>query len=313
MSYFHFSGSGPQKTQDGIRLQSSRGGVGTTWWGQRWVSALEKLCDSGRLTRGKNYARQGQVLSIDIAAGRVLAKVQGTRTKPYTVSIELPLLNSKAWAKVRLSLAASPLHLARLLAGEMSAEMDLVFKQAGVSLFPEKRADLETDCSCPDWSDPCKHIAAVYYLLAEQFDADPFLLFRLRGQDREDLLASLGASAKQSSPSVEITGVNVTDVDITEEPPLAQIALPSALPAFWRGAALPSLEPAQTPAIEAPLLKRLKSPPLWRGESLFLKALEPIYSQASQWAQGHLGGEVGPPPENEAFVQEKPRRGRPQK
>ena len=79
MSYFHFSGSGPQKTQDGIRLQSSRGGVGTTWWGHRWVSALEKLCDSGRLTRGKNYARQGQVLSIDIAAGRVLAKVQGTR------------------------------------------------------------------------------------------------------------------------------------------------------------------------------------------------------------------------------------------
>lgn len=302
MSYFHFSGSGPQKTQDGIRLQSSRGGVGTTWWGQRWVSALEKLCDSGRLTRGKNYARQGQVLSIDIAAGRVLAKVQGTRTKPYTVSIELPLLNSKAWAKVRLSLAASPLHLARLLAGEMSAEMDLVFKQAGVSLFPEKRTDLETDCSCPDWSDPCKHIAAVYYLLAEQFDADPFLLFRLRGQDREDLLASLGASVKQS-PSA----------DLAEELPLVETALPSALPAFWRGAALPSLEPAQAPAIEAPLLKRLKSPPHWRGEVLFLKALEPIYTQAGQSALGYLGGEVGPPPENEASVQEKPRRGRPQK
>lgn len=110
--------------------------MGTTWWGQRWVSALEKLCDSGCLY-GKNYARQGQVLSIDISPGRVLAKVQGTRTKPYTVSIELPLLNSKAWAKVRVSLAASPLHLARLLAGEMSAEMDLLFKQAGVSLFPE--------------------------------------------------------------------------------------------------------------------------------------------------------------------------------
>lgn len=302
MSYFHFSGSGPQKTKDGIRLQSARGGVGTTWWGQRWVSALEKLCDSGRLTRGKNYARQGQVLSIDISPGRVLAKVQGTRTKPYTVSIELPLLNSKAWAKVRVSLAASPLHLARLLAGEMSAEMDLLFKQAGVSLFPEKRADLETDCSCPDWSDPCKHIAAVYYLLAEQFDGDPFLLFRLRGQDREDLLASLGASAKQA-PSV----------DLAEEPPLSQIALPSELSAFWRTGGLPSLEPAQTPAIAAPLLKRLKSPPHWRGEVLFLKALEPIYTQAGQAALGYLGGELEQPPENEPSLQTKPRRGRPKK
>jgi len=302
MNYFHFSGSGPQKTTEGIRLQSTRGGVGTTWWGQRWVSALEKLCDSGRLSRGKSYARQGQVMSIDVTPGRVVAKVQGTRPKPYTVTIELTQLKPDAWDKVRTVLGASPLHLARLLAGELSAEMELVFKQAGVNLFPEKRTDLETDCSCPDWSDPCKHIAAVYYLLAEQFDADPFLLFRLRGQDREALLASLGA-VKASDPQLALGPEAGAAGALSAELPLS--STPST---FWQASPLPPLDPPQIPALTAPLLKRLKSPPLWRGESLFLNTLEPIYSEAGQYAQDLLGlsSEFAndPPPPS------RPRRGR---
>ena len=40
-------------------------------------------------------------------------------------------------------------------------------------------------CSCPDSEVPCKHLAATFYLLAEAFDEDPFLILRWRGRDRE--------------------------------------------------------------------------------------------------------------------------------
>lgn len=302
MSYFHFSGAGPQKKPDGIRLQSSRGGVGSTWWGQRWVAALEKLCDSGRLSRGKSYARQGQVLSIEIFPGRVLAKVQGTRPKPYTVSVELAVLSPKAWKKVQATLSDSPLHLARLLAGDMSAEMELNLNKAGISLFPAKRSDLETDCSCPDWSDPCKHIAAVYYLLAEQFDADPFLLFRLRGLDRADLLASLGADPASQAGSQPNQTAQAQQTPQTNQAGQKELPLSTELGAFWHGNPLPPLEPAQPPVLAAPLLKRLKSPPFWRGEMLFAATLEPVYLQAAAVALSHLEG----PAEREASQKPEP-------
>lgn len=288
MNYFQYSGSGPKKNKEGIRLQSTRGGVGQTWWGQRWVAALEKLCDSGRLLRGKNYARQGQVISIEITPGRVLAKVQGTRPKPYTVTIELPLLKQAAWKQVQKSLSNSPLHLARLLAGDLSAELELGLQRAGVNLFPEKKTDLETDCSCPDWSDPCKHIAAVYYLLAEQFDADPFLLFRLRGQDREALLASLSPTLPgQADRTAAASACGSVS-------PEALFPLNPDPTAFWQAKPLPPLEPPRLPAQSAPLLQRLKSPPHWRGEQLFVPSLKPLYEQASQKAMDMLNLE---PPE----------------
>ncbi|PIQ25331.1 hypothetical protein COW36_19620 [bacterium (Candidatus Blackallbacteria) CG17_big_fil_post_rev_8_21_14_2_50_48_46] len=269
MSFYYYRSSGPKKSQGGIRLQSARGPVGTTWWGKRWVAALEMLCDQGRLSRGKSYARQGQVLSVEIKAGEVLAKVQGSSSKPYTVKIKLPLLKATQWAKIQNSLQASPLHLAKLLSGEMPTGLEEIFNQAGVSLFPEKRKDLQTDCSCPDWSDPCKHIAAVYYLLAEQFDNDPFLLFRLRGQEREKLLAALGSNQTEDS-----------------HPPASNeqtYALPSDPQAFWQGGEIPTLKKVQL-TTQAPLLKRLKSPPLWRGQERFQEALEPIYENAAKQA-----------------------------
>ncbi len=275
MSYYYgYYNSGPKKVQGGIRLQSTRGAVGTTWWGQRWVAALEKICDSARLGRGKNYARQGQVISIDVSAGRVLAKVQGSYADPYTISIELPVFNAKQSTQIQQVLQNTPLLLAQLLAGEMPNDLDPYFNQVGLSLFPEKAKDLKTDCSCPDWTDPCKHIAAVYYLLAEQFDTDPFLLFRLRGLERETLIAHIAEPEVETRPEV------VVEYDKEQ--------LPTDLAVFWQGQSRSPLVGSHWPATPAPLLKQLKSPPQWRGRDLFIPTLEPIFVRAAAQAQAFL-------------------------
>src|SRR5438128_9744848 len=93
------------------------------------------------------------------------------------------------------------MYAAKLTSGEMPNDIETVFRSASLSLFPEKRKDLKTDCSCPDWSNPCKHVAAVYYLLGEEFDRDPFLIFKMRGLARDELVGLLGKpAAKAAAP-----------------------------------------------------------------------------------------------------------------
>lgn len=277
MSWFYYERAAPRRTHDGIRLQSARGPVGSTWWGKRWVEALESICDSGRLSRGKSYARQGQVLSIEIEAGKVMAKVQGSRSTPYRVEIKLPKLEPEQWQAILTALEASPLPLARMLAGEMPPELEAIFKASGQRLFLQQRSDLRTDCSCPDWSDPCKHIAAVYYLLAEQFDADPFLLLKLRGMDRESLLARLAQASDSAA-----------DENERPEP------LPLDPVLFWQGSAWPEAEALPAAADPGALLRRLKSPAMWRGQTPFLAAVEPVYPLAADTARAALAGEALP-------------------
>lgn len=107
------------------------------------------------------------------------------------MKIEVDTLTGKQWDKVVEALSGQALFTAKLLAGEMPTDIEEMFAKTKVSLFPQHQEDLMTDCSCPDWSNPCKHVAAVYYLLGEEFDRDPFLLFRLRGLGRDELLQRL--------------------------------------------------------------------------------------------------------------------------
>ena len=182
----------PRKPADGIKAQSKK--FGQTWWASKWLAALERLMDSGRLSRGRSYARSGQVLNLDIKPGRVDAQVQGSAPRPYKVQIEIKPLSEKEWNRVADAMAEQAIFAAKLLAGEMPQNIEEAFAAAKVNLFPTSSGDLDTDCSCPDWSNPCKHIAAVYYLLGEQFDGDPFLLFRLRGKSKDEIM-SLAAGA----------------------------------------------------------------------------------------------------------------------
>jgi hypothetical protein len=188
--------SGPIAVEGGVKARSKRGAIGEQWWSRRFIATLEAAGVGGRLARGRSYARRGQVLEFSLSAGKVTARVQGSRPSPYKVSITVPPLTAAQWKKVESRLAAQALFRARLLAGEMPAEIEQVFADAGTPLFPGSDRDLTMHCSCPDWEVPCKHLAAVCYVLAEAFDDDPFAMLAWRGRTREDLLAALrGATA----------------------------------------------------------------------------------------------------------------------
>jgi uncharacterized Zn finger protein len=264
--------SRPRQAKGGIKSQAKRGAFGQSWWAQRWIGVLESFDIGARLGRGRSYARGGQVLSIDIDKGKVKAQVQGSRPKPYAITITIQALSRSEWKKLANALSGQAIFAAKLLAGEMPQDIEQVFTEAGLSLFPQKSQDLETDCSCPDWSNPCKHIAAVYYLLGEEFDRDPFLLFKLRGLSREELIPLLGeAGAGRPTPAAEPA------VAAPPEP------LPTSVAAFWKGGQLPNdfFGRVALPPVSAHLLKRLGNFPFWRGAERFTDAIEPAYRAAA--------------------------------
>ena len=197
--------SRPIRVDGGIRARSKRGAIGEQWWSRRFISVLESYGMSGRLARGRSYARAGQVLDFELSQGKVTARVQGSRVRPYQVRIGVLPLTTAQWRRVQDRLASQALFRAKLLAGEMPREIEEVFAECGTPLFPRSPADLDMHCSCPDWEVPCKHLAATFYLLAESFDDDPFRILAWRGRPREDLLANLNAARSDRSPAADST------------------------------------------------------------------------------------------------------------
>jgi uncharacterized Zn finger protein len=177
--------------QQGLRARSGRGPIGASWWSRRFLDVLESFAMGNRLTRGRTYARKGQVVSLDVTPGTVRAVVQGSRVRPYQVTIGLAPFTELVWAKAEIALSEQALPNAKLLAGEVPPELEEIFTDAGAPLFPGSVNELDQRCSCPDSQVPCKHLAATFYLLAEAFDADPFLILRWRGRTRESLLHRL--------------------------------------------------------------------------------------------------------------------------
>jgi uncharacterized Zn finger protein len=222
----------PRKVEGGIKARSTRGAIGESWWSRRFLAVLESFALGTRLTRGRSYARAGQVLSLAVAPGVVTASVQGSRPKPYAVTVGLKPLTDSVWAHVEEALAAQALFGAQLLAGEMPPEIEEVFAAAGAPLFPGSMADLSLRCSCPDWSVPCKHLAATFYLLAEAFDTDPFQILYWRGRDRETLLARLRALRTGSDPA-EAASLPAPPLASLPAPPLTSLPAPplASLPA----------------------------------------------------------------------------------
>ncbi len=256
--------SRPIATDKGLKAKSKRGEFTENWWAGRWIDSLERLMDANRLARGKRYARQGQVLSIEEQAGGVVATVQGSRTRPYRVEVELEAFTEEQWDKVEETLSEHALIVAQLLAGEMPANIEEAFASAGVSLFPERRGELHTRCSCPDSAEVCKHTAAVHYILGEQFDEDPFLLFRLRGRSEEQLARALRMRGEaQSSGEDEESGdtgntQSHSPQDASSGAPPAK-ALEQELDRFWQaGPELESVKIAvREPAVDLSVLRRL--------------------------------------------------------
>jgi uncharacterized Zn finger protein len=186
-----FPPSRPRAVENGLKARSSRGAIGKSWWSRRFLDVLESFAMGSRLTRGRTYARKGQVTSLDVVPGEVRATVQGSRVKPYRVTIGLAAFPEIVWARAEIALSEQALPSAKLLVGEVPPELEDLFADAGAPLFPRSVNELEQRCTCPDWEVPCKHLAATFYLLAEAFDEDPFLILRWRGRNRDTLLSRL--------------------------------------------------------------------------------------------------------------------------
>ncbi|MEV4843965.1 SWIM zinc finger family protein [Micromonospora matsumotoense] len=207
-----FADFGPARRVDGgLRARSTRGAIGVSWWSRRFLEVLESFALGTRLTRGRAYARRGQVLRLDVSPGRVEASVQGSRPLPYPVVIALPPFPAALWDRVERELAGQAFFSARLLAGDLPAELEELFAAAGAPLFPGSVGELTQRCGCPDFAVPCKHLAATFYLLAEAFDADPFQLLHWRGRRRDDLLGRLRALRAEAVGSSLPAGVDPAD------------------------------------------------------------------------------------------------------
>jgi uncharacterized Zn finger protein len=273
--------SRPLNVTGGIKATSQHGKFGQSWWARRWIQVLESFHIGSRLQRGRSYARKGQVASIEVKKGQVEALVQGSRASPYNVMIKVRPLQESEWKRIAEQLSTQAIFAAKLLAGEMPPEIEGVFRDAELSLFPESLDQISTSCSCPDWSNPCKHVAAVYYLLGEAFDRDPFLIFRLRGMNRQEFAAILNE--------------NRTEQTGGEEPfaPAQPEPLAVTPDEFWRAKSpIPDLfDDGSLPKALAALPRRLGNLQFWRGELPLLKALERSYENGSRRGEQILLGE----------------------
>lgn len=256
-----FEGGKPIKVEGGLKARSRRGPIGEEWWSRRFIDILERVCDKGRLERGRRYARAGQVLGFELSPGVVEARVQGSRPEPYEVRVRIPRYDDPAWTRVEQALADRALFRAKLLAGEMPPEIVTVFDDLGLPLFPD---ELDMSCTCPDWGFPCKHLSAVLYLLAEAFDDDPFLVLAWRGRARDQLLDALRTPTAPAPETPE-----------TEDPLDARIA------DFWTpGASLARLRelPGDTTAAPPELLLRVLDPPAVKVRHIpLVDLLRPAY------------------------------------
>ena len=188
------------------------------WWVERWLELLDSYRFKKRLERGRNYAREGNVLSIEFREKQVLAKVQGSEAEPYQVALSLEpfadenqervikMMSQKPftdedWDCVIQTISKKAIYTAQLLAGEMPANIEEVFTANGLSLFPYTLTDVRSRCTCPDKANPCKHIAAVYYQLGDRFSEDPFFIFQLRGRTKEQILEALRVIRSENSKS----------------------------------------------------------------------------------------------------------------
>ena len=287
MGYWDYYERRPaKKVTGGIKTKKESGAIGETWWSKRWISVLESFNMGSRLSRGRSYARQGQVLSIDVEPGIVKAKVQGSMPKPYNVKLRLAQLSAADWDNVIEAMASQAIFAAKLLAGEMPQDIEEAFSSVQLSLFPTSSNDLETECSCPDWANPCKHIAAVYYLLAERFDEDPFLIFKLRGRTKEQIIAALREKRASGVSSTEQSTTTSTSDEAIDAGPL--LSLEAQLDTFWQaGDALDSFSVNPTPpTIDKAILKRLGESPFTIGTAnvttLLGKAYEAVDEAALQ-------------------------------
>ncbi|HLU41759.1 MAG TPA: SWIM zinc finger family protein [Microthrixaceae bacterium] len=237
-------------------MPAKRRTFGNTWWGQAWLDALEgrAVHDPNRLPRGRTYARQSRADDLVIEPGRAKAWVQGSRPDPYEVLLQVRQFRDDEWECVLDAIAGKAAHAAALLDGELEPGIVADAETVEVDILP-RSGDLRTACDCPDWAEPCKHAAAVCYLVADALDDDPFVVFLLRGMDRQTVIDAIrarrssgddAASASEAGDGAAVEGVVAREAWRREREPLPDVPAPPLdgplAPAAW-----PSPPPGDAP------------------------------------------------------------------
>jgi len=199
-----------------------------TWWGKAWNENLESSEEySNTIARGRSEVRSGAILDLQVNVGEVKALVQGSRPKPYAVTVSIQKLNKNIWNMAVAACEGKLTSLEELLAGKFSTTVEETFTQRKTGLFPSPK-EIECSCTCPDWASMCKHIAATLYGIGARLDLDPALFFTLRGVDAIDLTKRDGSSTaeglvQKASSKIHRTNKGVgspsSDVVVETQPP----------------------------------------------------------------------------------------------
>jgi len=265
---------------------------GRTWWGERFLKALEQFTTPARLTRGKAYATNGKVVEYGIDRGTVKATVRGSINTYYGIyeeplydtRIKITQIDPGEWTRVVGRIATRADLVVKLLQQEMPDQIEEAFAAEGLHLLPQSQGEFQTSCSCPDWENPCKHVAGLYYVLARDLDRDPFVLFSMRGLPRKALQAELLKSALGQILAAQLTP------DLPEPEPAESLhTRPTKQPAepsvghraFWTGARrLPPAEPVPQMRVPALVVKKQGDyPPFWKKDGSFIEAMEELYDR----------------------------------
>lgn len=262
-----------------------------TWWGQKFIHTLETFSDAGRLSRGRSYASGNKVKQFDIQGCTVTALVRGSinsyfgvHEEPlYSTTIEFKPISAESWGRAIALIASNASLISRLLLNEMPDSIDAALAPLNLNLLP-RQSDFTSHCSCPDWNNPCKHIAGVYYLVAAKLDQDPFLLFELRGLARTDLHAELAKTPLGQALSAELSRTQRPPQPAKTYHTRPQPVAPDLhdLRQFWHGAKrLPPTVPSpQSPVVPAiPIKQQGDFPAFWQRDNSFIAVMESLYER----------------------------------
>ncbi len=244
---------------------------GNTWWGKQWLNALSYIDNSNRLPRGRTYANKGLARDIEINTNTVTANVQGTRPRPYKVNISIPIFTANEKAKIIDIVTGNPIYLSKLLNRELPNELNKACSRQGIELFPNAWRDLNGSCSCPDHAVPCKHMASVLYLIANEIDKNPFLVFQLHDFDLFKGLEGVGYTA---SGQTEISFLSAKD--------LRTNTAFSDVPFEWSAATYAALDFSTIPTCKEQLLTLLSERPVFYPSGDFKKIGNQVYSKVAK-------------------------------
>ena len=269
-----------------------------TWWGNRFLDALEECMDAGRLQRGRSYGGPHRLIEFEIRDGKMTARVKGNvnpyfgvyETPYYRVTVELTRIGKAKWTKILDRLGNNATWVTHLILGEVPPTIEDALADMGVSLLPGDGDDIISKCSCPDWASPCKHVAGVYYHVAGLLDRDPFLLFELRGLDRRKLFKATArtefgralSDGAGPEPDPEVAAGDRQFPAVRREQAEAD---PSDLRRFWLGKPLPADPLAAQPLPPVGILAMRRAgdyPEFWSADASFLDAMGRVYERIAR-------------------------------